>query len=281
MTPLTSPSALSHSNPSVSVRDLSVNYGPVRALTGATFDLYPGRVCALVGTNGSGKSTLFKSMLGIVKAQSGQVQILGLDPAQARKQALLSYVPQSEDVDWSFPLRVKDVVLMGRYRTMGFFRRPSSQDRQAVAEALERVDLSDLGDRQIGALSGGQRKRAFVARGLAQGAQVLFLDEPFSGVDRNSQGTITRLLKSLAQQGATVLVSTHDLESLPELASEALLIQKRILMHDRIETVLRPENLSLAFGAAETAPDSAPEVVPHSATETAPDSVAQKELTNV
>ncbi|OKL48924.1 ABC transporter [Boudabousia liubingyangii] len=265
MTPLTSPSALSHSNPSVSVRDLSVNYGPVRALTGATFDLYPGRVCALVGTNGSGKSTLFKSMLGIVKAQSGQVQILGLDPAQARKQALLSYVPQSEDVDWSFPLRVKDVVLMGRYRTMGFFRRPSSQDRQAVAEALERVDLSDLGDRQIGALSGGQRKRAFVARGLAQGAQVLFLDEPFSGVDRNSQGTITRLLKSLAQQGATVLVSTHDLESLPELASEALLTQKRILMHDQIETVLRPENLSLAFGA----------------TETAPDSVAQKELTNV
>src|SRR5690606_2380081 len=138
--------------------------------------------CALVGMNGSGKSTLFKAIIGLVRPVRGEVLMHGRPPSRARAEGLLGYVPQSEEVDWRFPVSVRDVVMMGRYGRLGMTRRPGAADRAAVEEALERVDLVDLADRQIGRLSGGQRKRAFVARGLAQGARVVLLDEPFAGV---------------------------------------------------------------------------------------------------
>ena len=212
--------------------NVHVNYGPVRALTGASFTLGTGRICGLIGMNGSGKSTLFKAIMGVVPMHAGSV----------------SYVPQSEEIDWTFPISVREVVNMGRYRNLGITRHLRAADRAAVDEALARVELTDLADRQIGALSGGQRKRAFVARAIAQGAQLLLLDEPFAGVDKRSEAMLIQVIKQLRDEGATVLVSTHDLATLRQFADEALLLRRRILMHDTPEKVLAPENLVRAFG---------------------------------
>lgn len=232
----------------ISVQDVTVHYGEVLALDRATLDVAPGRVCALIGMNGSGKSTLFKTLMGLVRPDSGTVRVTGQSPAQARRSGAVGYVPQSEDVDWSFPLSVRDVVMTGRYGHMGFTRRPRATDHDAVEHALTRVELTELASRQIGQLSGGQRKRAFVARGIAQGARILLLDEPFAGVDKRSEATMTRLLRELADDGATVLVSTHDLHTLPALADEAILLMRRVLLHASPAEVLRPEALALAFG---------------------------------
>lgn len=232
----------------ISLHDVTVRYGEVQALDHATVDIASGRVCGLVGMNGSGKSTLFKSIMGLVRPDFGSVLVNSKNPAIARKSGGIGYVPQSEDVDWSFPLSVRDVVMTGRYGNMGFTRRARTADETAVHEALERVELTQYADRQIGQLSGGQKKRTFVARGIAQGAKVLLLDEPFSGVDKRSEATITRLVRELASDGATVLVSTHDLHALPDLADEAILLMRRVLLHASPQEILRPENLALAFG---------------------------------
>ncbi|MDH6292592.1 metal ABC transporter ATP-binding protein [Rhodococcus opacus] len=234
--------------PAVEVQDVTVHYGDVLALEQVSLALHPGRVCGLVGMNGSGKSTLFKTIMGTVKPDSGTVRINGTAPAAARKTGVLGYVPQSEDVDWTFPLSVRDVVMTGRYGHMGLTRRPGRADREAVDHALERVELTELADRQIGQLSGGQKKRTFVARGIAQGATILLLDEPFAGVDKRSEATITALLRELAAAGAAILVSTHDLHALPTLADEAILLMRTVLMHGDPTVVLQPENLAAAFG---------------------------------
>lgn len=177
--------------PLLQLTDVTVTYGApgsgaVRALNRASLHVAPGSICGLVGMNGSGKSTLFKAIMGVVPA-SGSVRIDGLAPREARKQGLVSYVPQSEDIDFTFPLSVRDVVSQGRYSRLGITRHLGAADRAAVDTALERVGLTDLAHRQIGNLSGGQRKRAFVARGLAQGARLLLLDEPFAGVDKRAK----------------------------------------------------------------------------------------------
>lgn len=234
--------------PAIEVEDVTVRYGDVLALDRLSLRLSTGVVCGLIGMNGSGKSTLLKTITGEITPDRGTVRINGATPAVARKSGLVSYVPQSENVDWSFPLSVRDVVMMGRYGHQGFTRRPRAADRAAVEEALQRVELTDLADRQIGQLSGGQRKRAFVARGLAQGAGILLLDEPFAGVDTRTQATITRLLRGLAANGATVLVSTHDLHGLPDLADEAILLLRTVLLHGDLAEALVPEKLVMAFG---------------------------------
>ncbi len=232
----------------IRLEDVTVHYGDVLALDRASLTVARGRVCGLVGMNGSGKSTLVKAIVGMVRPDSGSVEVFGRSPARVRKDGLIGYVPQSEDVDWSFPLSVRDVVMTGRYGRMGGYRRPRRSDHEAVDLALARVELGDCADRQIGRLSGGQRKRAFVARGIAQGASILLLDEPFAGVDKRSEATITRLLRELAADGVTVLVSTHDLHALPALADEAVLLMRRVLLHADPREVLRPENLAMAFG---------------------------------
>ncbi|MGK8500830.1 metal ABC transporter ATP-binding protein [Nocardia asiatica] len=234
--------------PAIEVRGVTVAYAETPALEDVDLTVHPGRVCGLIGMNGSGKSTLFKTIMGLARPERGTVRINGGAPSAARKAGILGYVPQSEDVDWSFPLSVRDVVMTGRYGRLGFTRRARRADRDAVAHALARVELTDLADRQIGQLSGGQRKRAFVARGLAQGATVLLLDEPFAGVDKRSEATITALLRELAGDGATILVSTHDLHALPGLADEAVLLMRTVLAQGDPDTVLRPENLARAFG---------------------------------
>jgi len=239
----------------IEVSELTVRFGSTLALDGVSLSVDPGRVVGLIGMNGSGKSTLFRAMMGAIPIDRGTVLIDGASPAQARRRGIVGYVPQSEAVDWSFPISVRDVVMMGRYGALGITRRPRSADRAAVADALSRVDLTDLADRQIGQLSGGQRKRAFVARGIAQGASVLLLDEPFAGVDRDSEATMVRLLRELGADGCTVLVSTHDLQGLTQLADEAVLLQQRLLFHGAVAEALRADTLARAFGLGATEQD--------------------------
>lgn len=233
--------------PVLNAQDVHAAYGKVHALTGASLQLNTGEICALIGMNGSGKSTFFKSIMGIVPTSSGSITICGQDSLTARKSGLVGYVPQNEDIDHHFPLSVEEVVMMGRYCFMGPLRRPKTADKEAVAEAIEAIGLRDLRQRPIGALSGGQRKRAFVARALAQGAKLMLLDEPFAGVDYTSEHAITDLIAELAEQDTTLLVSTHDLSAVPKFAHKVALINRRIIKVGEPTETLTPENLLEAF----------------------------------
>ncbi|MFL0422303.1 MULTISPECIES: metal ABC transporter ATP-binding protein [Kocuria] len=234
--------------PAIRASGVVVDYGRVRALDSVDLEIAPGCVTGLVGMNGSGKSTLFKALMGTVRLEAGEVRLDGMDPRTARKRGVVGYVPQSEDVDWAFPLSVRDVVMTGRYGHMGPTRRARPADRAAVADALERVELTELAGRQIGRLSGGQRKRVFVARAIAQGARTLLLDEPFAGVDKRSEATIVRLLHELAAQDCAVVVATHDLHALPQLAESVVLLRRHVLFHGPVAEGLAPEHLVRAFG---------------------------------
>lgn len=234
--------------PAIQVTGLRAGYGNTLALDGVDLTLEAGLVHGLIGMNGSGKSTLYKSLMGLVRPLAGHVQLFGEDPQLARDRGRVAYAPQSELVDWHFPVSVREVVAMGRYGRLGFQRRLRPEDRAAIDEALERTELTPFADRQIGALSGGQRKRAFVARGLAQGAELLLLDEPFAGVDQRTEATITALLRELATEGRTILVSTHDLVAVPRLCDRVALLNRRIVAEGEPTDVLRPEPLAEAFG---------------------------------
>ena len=233
----------------ICARGVTVTYANGHtALRDASFETPAGSITALVGVNGSGKSTLFKAVMGFVPLSAGQVQVLGLPVAQAMRQRLMAYVPQSEEVDWNFPVLVQDVVMMGRYGHMGFMRLPRQADRAAVRQALERVDLSALAGRQIGELSGGQKKRVFLARALAQQARVILLDEPFTGVDVKTESAIIDLLRQLRDEGCVILVSTHNLGSVPEFCDRTALIQGTVLACGPTAEVFTRANLERAFG---------------------------------
>lgn len=234
--------------PAVAVHDVRVRYGTTLALDDVELTIAPGLVHGLIGMNGSGKSTLFKTLMGLVRPDSGTVTLFGGPSTAARKAGRVAYAPQTEDIDQSFPVSVREIVGMGRYNRLGTTRRLRPEDHAAVDDALERTELTALADRQIGALSGGQRKRAFIARGLAQGAELLLLDEPFAGVDKRTEATITELLRSLAAEGRTILVSTHDLIAVPALCDEIALINRRIIATGTVEETLRPDLLADAFG---------------------------------
>jgi manganese/iron transport system ATP-binding protein len=186
--------------------------------------------------------------MGFGPAAQGEIRILGLPVREALKRNLVAYVPQSEEVDWSFPVLVEDVVMMGRYGHMGFLRRPSATDRAAVDLALKRVNMQDYRHRQIGELSGGQRKRVFLARALAQDGQVILLDEPFTGVDVKTEEQIVALLRELRDEGRVMLVSTHNLGSVPEFCDRTVLVKGTVLSYGPIETTFTRENLENAFG---------------------------------
>jgi manganese/iron transport system ATP-binding protein len=218
------------------------------ALRNASFDVPRASITALVGINGSGKSTLFKSIMGFVQFASGEISVLGKTAKEALADNLVAYVPQSEDVDWQFPVLVEDVVLMGRYGHMNWLRRAKAKDHQMVDEALERVGMSDYRKRQIGELSGGQKKRVFLARALAQEGQVILLDEPFTGVDVKTETQIIKLLQSLRDEGRVILVSTHNLGSVPEFCDRAVLINKTVLASGNTVDVFTHANLEKAFG---------------------------------
>ncbi|KAA0972356.1 manganese/iron ABC transporter ATP-binding protein [Aureimonas fodinaquatilis] len=233
----------------IDARDVTVTYrNGHTALRNASFHIPRGTVTALVGVNGSGKSTLFKAIMGFVPAARGEIRLLGMTVSQALKKNLVAYVPQSEDVDWSFPVLVEDVVMMGRYGHMGFFRRPSALDQKAVDEALGRVNMLDYRHRQIGELSGGQKKRVFLARALAQAGQVILLDEPFTGVDVKTEEQIIKLLRELRDEGRVMLVSTHNLGSVPEFCDRVVLVKGTVLAFGPTESTFTQGNLEAAFG---------------------------------
>ncbi|MBD2186636.1 metal ABC transporter ATP-binding protein [Pseudanabaena mucicola] len=241
---------LSSTTPSIDVENVTVSYHGKVALHSASLQLNAGTICGLVGMNGAGKSTLFKAVMGFVKPMSGRVLIHGLPVRQVQKRSLVAYVPQNEEVDWNFPVSVYDVVMMGRYGYMNILRMPRSQDRRAVRESLERVEMWELRDRQIGELSGGQKKRAFFARALAQHGKVLLLDEPFAGVDVKTEKMMIHLLMELRQAGYTILISTHDLDSITTFCDQVVLINRTILAYGETSEVFTEENLSRTFGGS-------------------------------
>ena len=233
----------------IEAHGLTVTYrNGFTALTDASFTVPTGSITALVGVNGAGKSTLFKALMGFVPASSGDVRVLGITVPEALRRNLIAYVPQSEEVDWSFPVLVEDVVMMGRYGHMGFLRRPRAADRQAVDQALDRVGMQEFRHRQIGELSGGQKKRVFLARALAQGSRVVLLDEPFTGVDVKTEEAIIGLMRQMRDEGHVMLVSTHDLGSVPEFCDRVVLVKGTVLASGPTAQVFTQDNLRLAFG---------------------------------
>jgi manganese/iron transport system ATP-binding protein len=234
---------------SISVRNLTVTYpNGFTGVRDASFELDPGTICALVGVNGSGKSTIFKAIMGFVRPSTGEVKLCGLPVEEALKKNVVAYVPQSEDVDWNFPVLVETVVMMGRYGHMNFLRMPSRADRYKVDEALERVGMSAYRKRQIGELSGGQKKRVFLARSLAQEGRIILLDEPFTGIDVKTEAAIIGLLRELRASGHLMLVSTHNLGSVPEFCDRVVLINRTVLAAGPTAETFTQANLERAFG---------------------------------
>jgi manganese transport system ATP-binding protein len=233
---------------SIQVENITVDYNGVIALRDANLKVLAGSICGLVGVNGSGKSTLFKAIMGFVTPTKGRVTIAGLPVGAAQKRGLVAYVPQAEEVDWNFPVSVWDVTLMGRYGYMNRLRIPRPIDNQIATEALRRVNMLDYRDRQIGELSGGQRKRAFLARALAQEAKIMLLDEPFTGVDATTQETIINLMTALRSEGHTILISTHDLASIETFCDHVALVNRTVLAYGRTQDVFTEQNVARAFG---------------------------------
>lgn len=228
---------------------LTVTYrNGTTALTNASFAVSRGSICGLVGVNGAGKSTLFKALMGFVPLASGSVSLMGQSVRQALKANMVAYVPQNEEVDWSFPVLVRDVVMMGRYGHMGILRRPGSADRDMVDQALARVSMLEFADRQIGELSGGQKKRVFLARALAQESQIILLDEPFTGVDVKTEDSIVALMRDLRDEGRVMLVSTHNLGSVPDFCDHVILVNQTVLASGPTVDVFTQKNLQTAFG---------------------------------
>jgi manganese/iron transport system ATP-binding protein len=247
--PQLAPGAPQSLGASVSVRHVSVTYpNGFTAVRDASFELDPGTICGLVGVNGSGKSTIFKAIMGFVRPSAGEIRLCGLPVEEAVRKNIVAYVPQSEDVDWNFPVLVETVVMMGRYGHMNFLRMPSRVDRYKVDEALERVGMSAYRKRQIGELSGGQKKRVFLARALAQEGRIILLDEPFTGVDVKTEAAIVGLLRELRGSGHLMLVSTHNLGSVPDFCDEVVLINKHVLAAGPTAEVFTQKNLERAFG---------------------------------
>ncbi|MCZ2203444.1 manganese/iron ABC transporter ATP-binding protein [Bartonella sp. A05] len=232
----------------ISAQGVTVTYrNGHTALREVSFQSPVGSITALIGVNGSGKSTLFKAIMGFVQPSKGKINIFDLPVEKALKQNLVAYVPQSEDVDWDFPVLVEDVVLMGRYGHMNFFRYARPQDYEAVRVALERVDMWEFAKRQIGELSGGQKKRVFLARALAQQAKAILLDEPFTGVDVKTEDKIIALLRELRTEGAAILVSTHNLGSVREFCDRTVLIKGTVLASGLTKAVFTQKNLEQTF----------------------------------
>lgn len=225
--------------------DVTVAYGRRPVLWNVDLTVPGACLFGIIGPNGAGKSTLLKAALGLVPLAGGEVRILGAPLEQVRGR--VGYVPQRESVDWDFPVTVTDVVLMGTYARLGWLRRPGPRERSLAAECLDRVGLADVADRQIGRLSGGQQQRVFLARALAQEADVYFLDEPMAGVDARSQERIFRVLAELRAEGRLVVIVHHDLRSAGDWFDAVALIDMRLVATGPVAEVLTPENLRRTY----------------------------------
>ena len=241
------------------IHDMTVAYHRRPVLWDIDFTLPEGKLVGIVGPNGAGKTTLIKATLGLVPLASGKVEIYGKSYHEQRH--LVGYVPQRESVDWDFPVTVRDVVLMGTYGKLGWFRRPGRAERELADRCLEQVGMTAYANRQIRQLSGGQQQRVFLARALAQDAQVYFLDEPFSGVDAATEAAIVELLQTLRASGKTVLIVHHDLQSVQEYFDYVILLNMRLIACGPVETTFTNENLQKTYGGRLTILDEAAEAM--------------------
>ena len=230
--------------PLLRTHDLAGGYGSRWAISGVDLEIPPGRLVGVIGPNGSGKSTLLRAILGLVPRRHGTVTMDGGELDRRR----VAYVPQRELVDWSFPISASQVVMMGRYARIGPVVAPSDVDRRAVAEALERVGIRDLADRQIGALSGGQQQRVFIARALVQEADLLLLDEPMTGVDRGTEEAVTALMRELRDGGSTVIYATHDLETAADVSDLLCFVNGGVVAFGPPAETFTPHTLHATFG---------------------------------
>ncbi len=232
--------------PALAVRGITAGYpGQRRAIENVSFDVQRGQHIAIIGPNGAGKSTLFKALVGLIPHSTGEISLHGENCRTSHR--MLAYVPQHEAIDWSFPVTVEDVVMMGRARKIGWLRWPRSSDRQAVDAALDQVGMRPFRHRQIGELSGGQKRRVFIARALAQDTDVLLLDEPFSGVDVAAEQEIMETLDALKQAGITILLATHDLNAASRF-DRVLILKNGVIAYGEPQAVFTPDNLRQAYG---------------------------------
>ena len=230
------------------IRDLTVSYRGVPALHHVSLELHCGRCVGLLGPNGAGKSTLLKSIARLVPAETGRVHFDAHAHGDSAADRSIAYLPQRSLVDWDFPLTVRGLVEMGRYPALGSYTRFQPEDSRVVEQALHSTRLEPLADRQISALSGGQQQRAFIARAVAQGAHVYLLDEPFTGLDRNAQADLNRLLRMLAEQeGKLVVVSHHDLRTVEELFDDVILLNGELVAYGPVQEVFTPENIARTY----------------------------------
>ncbi len=247
------------SAPVLDVHDVTVAYHRKPVLWDIDLTLAEPALVGIIGPNGAGKSTLIKAILGLVPLASGRVEVYNRPLRQQRR--LVGYVPQRESVDWDFPVSVLDVVLMGTYGRLGWFRRPGRADRDWARHCLDQVGLADLAMRQIGQLSGGQQQRTFLARALAQRAQIYFMDEPMAGVDAATERIVFELLRELRQQGKTVIVVHHDLRTVPTYFEQVVLLNMRLVASGSTSDVFTPENLRKTYGGRLSILEAAGEAV--------------------
>jgi len=231
---------------SIDVKGLSVSYGTKRVLTNIFLEFQGGNVYGVIGPNGAGKSTLFKAILGLTDTSAGKITVLGEEIDEVRK--TVAYVPQRDDVDWTFPAKVMDIVLMGRYPHKRLLQRIDNNDKAIAKKALKDVGILNLADRQIGQLSGGQQQRVFIARALCQEADVFFLDEPFVGVDITTEEKIISILKRLASEGKTLLVVHHDLSTVDDYFNKVILLNQRLIAYGNTESTFTDENIKRCYG---------------------------------
>ncbi|MBV7441122.1 metal ABC transporter ATP-binding protein [Weeksellaceae bacterium TAE3-ERU29] len=234
------------SNIAIKIDDLTVSYNQKPVLWDIDLEIPKGVLMAIVGPNGAGKSTLIKSILGIINPLAGTVSIEG-KPYKTQKKKI-AYVPQRGSVDWDFPTQVLDVVMMGTYGNLGWFKRPGKKEKEESLKALEKVGMLDFKDRQISQLSGGQQQRVFLARALVQNAEIYFMDEPFQGVDATTERAIISLLKELKNQGKTVVVVHHDLDTVPEYFNWVTLLNVKVIASGNVEEYFTQENLKKCYG---------------------------------
>ncbi len=232
--------------PILDIRDLRKSFGALKATDGVSLDLRPGEIHALIGPNGAGKSTLIKAIMGLVPPSSGWVKIFGKPYNENRRR--VGYVPQRESVDWDFPVTVMDVVMMGRYGHVGWFKRPKKADREIARDCLDKVKMLPFAKRQISNLSGGQQQRVFLARALAQESDIYFMDEPFAGVDAATETAIIALLHELREKGKTLLVVHHDLPTARNYFDQLLLLNMRVVAYGETEKVFTYELLQKTYG---------------------------------
>ena len=230
----------------IHVEDLTVTYNNEPALWDIDMEVPKGALMAIVGPNGAGKTTILKAILGLIKPNAGRISIFG-KPAKKQKK-LVAYVPQKASVDWDFPISVLDTALMGTYSSLGWIKRPGKLSRQKAISALKMVDMADLKDVQIGELSGSQQQKVFIARILAQDADIFLLDEPFHGVDQSTEKIIVNVLRNLKSNGKTVVVVHHDLQTVAEYFDWALLMNVRRIAFGPVKEALTEKNLCLAYG---------------------------------